>query len=422
MLTFLVVLAFVNDGLFRVREPGDIGLDWQNAMKLALWAGAFAIGVCRLPRSYQILCGPTYLWVFVYISYALTSCIFSASPGYSFGTAMGLVGMPLFGAALAVTAGEKPILVAFMLSLLVFLVLGWGAYFAVPELGRSLFITSRGTVVERICGLAGQANALGNVLAVFLAVLFLLWLRGHLSIWICTPLAAFGVMTLLAADSRTALLALLIGIAAITVRRSVWLWGTSSLAGIGILLIGMSIPLRDLLGLTSGLSRSGDPTELFTLTGRTEIWEYAWTKIVLNPWVGYGYNASKFILPDFDGLPGLKIDEAHNMLLQNLLAVGIIGTIPLGGFLLQQLVDFVRHPDSRRDLLVFMTLIWGITVAGPFGSTPTVMTLSIFILLPFSRLAAVAGAAPADLTPLLPAIGKFARASPIPVTMPSVVP
>ena len=389
MLAFLVVLVFINDALFRVRDPGEVGLDWQNAMKFALWAGAGAIGVCTLPRSLPLLRGGAMGWLMVYLAYAMLSSFYSAAPVFSFATAFGFASMGLFAAALAVAASEKQIMLAFALSLLAFTLAGWVAYFALPEVGRSLFITSHGTMVERMCGLAGQPNALGNGLAVYIALVFLLWYRGHIGLVVAALLGGTGLVTLLVADSRTALGAVMAGIAAVILRRSVWLWGSAALGAAVLALLGLSVQLRDVMSLSGGLSRSGDPSELFTLTGRTEIWEFAWDKIVLNPWIGYGYNSSKFILPEFDGLPGLKVDEAHNMLLQNLLAVGIIGTAPLLCMIVQMLADFVRAPDPRRDVFTFLMLVWGVTVAGAFGSTPTVLSLAIFFALALSRLDAV---------------------------------
>jgi len=378
MLAFLAVLVFVNDALFRVRDPGEVGMDWQNAMKFGLWAGAGAIGICTLPQCWRLLRGGALGWLTAYLGYAMLSSLYSAAPTYSFATAFGFISMGLFALALAALASERQILLAFALSLLAFTLAGWVAYFALPEVGRSLFITSHGTVVERMCGLAGQPNALGNDLAVYTALVFLLWYRGHVGWVAAAVLGGAGLVTLLVADSRTALLAVMAGIVAVVLRRSVWLWGSALLGTAALALLALSVQLRDLLSISGGLSRSGDPSEFFTLTGRTEIWEFAWDKIVLSPWVGYGYNSSKFILPEFNGLPGLKVDEAHNMLLQNLLAVGIVGTAPLLCMIAQMLADFIRAPDARRDVFTILMLIWGITVAGAFGSTPTVLSLAIF--------------------------------------------
>jgi hypothetical protein len=82
------------------------------------------------------------------------------------------------------------------------------------------------------------------------------------------------------------------------------------------------------------------------------------------------------------------------MLLQNLLAVGVVGTIPLLLLFLQMIADFVRRPHPGRDVFTFLDLIWGITVAGAFGSTPTVMSLATFCGIALAARAA-AQAAPA---------------------------
>lgn len=377
IVAYLFVLAFVNDALFRVREPGDIGLDWQNAMKFALWSGAGLIGVCRLSGAATVFRRPTVVISVLYLTSNILSSIYSAAPTYSFGTAFGMLSMLLLASALS-QVPERIMLLYTSLSLALFVAAGWVVYFAIPEIGRSPFITADGSLIERMCGLAGQPNALGCVLAVYLGLVFLMWWRGHFSLFVVAPLLGFGIVTLLAADSRTALLAWMVGVAAVVVRRSLWVWGASLLSLTAGIILLAAVPFRTLAGLSGGLSRSGDPTELFTLTGRTEIWAFVWDKILLQPWFGYGYNSSKFILPEFRGLPGLQVDEAHNTLLQNLLGTGIVGTTPLVVLTVLQLVLYVRSPDSFRDLFLFMALIWGVTVAGAFGSTPTVMTLAVF--------------------------------------------
>ncbi|MGI4794166.1 MAG: hypothetical protein ACRYG8_08810, partial [Janthinobacterium lividum] len=230
-IAFLFVLVFVNDALFRVRDPSDIGLDWQNGMKFALWAGAAAIGVGQLARSWPRLRTGRMTLILVWLGIGLVSSIYSASATYSFSTAFGVLGMLLLSAGMAEVLTEKQTLLTVALSLCVFVVAGWVTYFAIPDLGRSPFITADGSIVERICGLAGQANALGCSLAVLLAAVFLLWYRGHCGLLVLAPMGLIGIVTLLWADSRTALLAFLIGAAAVIARRSLWRWGSALLAG-----------------------------------------------------------------------------------------------------------------------------------------------------------------------------------------------
>lgn len=378
LMTFLFVAIFVNDALFRVREPGDLGLDWQNALKFGLWAGAAAVGIVHLPQSWRMLARPMPAILLTYLGIAFLSSIWSEAPAYSFSTAFGMLSLLLMAAAAYVTLTEKQFLLTFALSLCAFVLAGWAVYFAVPELGRSPFITADGAVIERICGLAGQANALGCTLATLLGVLFLLWWRGHCGLLSVAPMAAIALFTLLAADSRTALLAVMVGVAAVMARRSLLVWGASLLAASLAAILILGVPARYLLGLTSGLSRSGEGAELLTLTGRTEIWAFVWERIQEAPWFGYGYNSSKFILPLFHGLPGLIVDEAHNTWLQNLLGTGVFGTTPLLALVVAQVTAYVAAPDPFRDLFLFIMLVWGITVAGAFGSTPTVMSLAVF--------------------------------------------
>ena len=375
----LFALFFVNDALFRVRDPGDLGLDWQSALKFLIWAAACAIGVCNLRRSWHLLLQGRVLLILTWLGIAFLSCFYSASPSYSFATAFGTLSMLLLAAGMTVILTEKQMLLTTIVALTVFVLAGWVAYYAVPELGRSLFIKPDGSVVERMCGLAGQANALGCCLATMLAATFLLWTRGHVPLRTAGPFAALALFTLLTADSRTALLAFIFGAVAVFVRYSLWRFGASLLLVSIATTILTAVPLKALMSVGGSFSRSGDPGEMLTLTGRTEIWAFVWDKVQLQPWFGYGYNSSKFILPLFLGLPGLTVDEAHNTWLQNLLGTGIVGTTPIAVLMVVQLISYVRSPNSFRDIMLFITLIWGITVAGCYGSTPTVMTLFVFM-------------------------------------------
>ena len=402
LLTYFAILVFVNDALFRTREAGEIGLDWQNAMKFALWGGAAAIGLCHLGAARRMALSPPFLLGFVYAAYAMVSSLYSEAFAYSFGTAFGVLAMILLALAVSVRLEERQILLTCTLTLWLFVLIGWLVYYAVPDLGRSPFLTVDNELVERICGIAGQANALGRVLAIMLGLVFLLWYRGQCGLGLALPIVVTGLVTIMAADSRSSLLALLIGIAAVLANRSLWSLAGFLLGGLVGVLTFLGIPLRELLHSLARFSRSGDPTEVFTLTGRTDIWTFAWDKIDQSPWIGYGYNSAKFILPKFLDL-GIQIDDAHNMWLQSLLAGGIIGTIPLVLLFAWLLLRYITRPDPVRDLFAIMTLIYGITSSGAFGSTANLLTLMIFV-----------GAGLAARTPIANSAARRNRAPPPP--------
>src|SRR5262249_38395615 len=127
-------------------------------------------------------------------------------------------------------------------------------------------------------------------------------------------------------------------------------------------------------------SRSGDPTEVFTLTGRLEIWQFVWERIVERPLFGWGYSASKVLLPNYTGFQdNLLIDTAHNMLLQSLLSVGFVGTLPILAVTFYLLYSVVFRPYPFRDMFFLITIISAISDTAALGTTPTMLTL-LFIM------------------------------------------
>lgn len=66
---------------------------------------------------------------------------------------------------------------------------------------------------------------------------------------------------------------------------------------------------------------------------------------------GWGYN-SKVVLADYrDFADNLRIDHAHNRLFQNLLSVGVFGTLPLIGLLLKHMGDLGRGRPAALSVL-----------------------------------------------------------------------
>jgi hypothetical protein len=67
------------------------------------------------------------------------------------------------------------------------------------------------------------------------------------------------------------------------------------------------------------------------------------------------------------------------MILQSLLTLGLIGTLPLLIALWRQIAVFFKDPAAFRDLLLIFVVLTGIAESGAIGPTPSVLTLIWFI-------------------------------------------
>ncbi len=86
--------------------------------------------------------------------------------------------------------------------------------------------------------------------------------------------------------------------------------------------------LSEIDALARGLSRTGAEGEIFTLTGRTELWATAWKLILEKPLLGWGYNGIEDVMARTvsAGFEGTAVN-AHNMLLQTLASLGFVGSL-----------------------------------------------------------------------------------------------
>jgi O-antigen ligase len=386
LLSYFVVLAFVTDAQFRARGAGEIEADWQSMLKFALWLGAGLIGAGHLPPLDRLLRHPgSALWL-VYIVVALVSSLYSPVPFYTLGCSVALLCFYMFAYALARTLSLPAILWAFVGTMTVFNLASWVVFYQDPELGSSMAWTMDG-VFFRMSGLAGQATNLGSICAKYLGALFLLWWSGRCRLVTASIFGALGVTTLLATDSRTMMVVVVLGAVGVVLSRSAWALAGGAL--VAILAFGVSLAFPQLLdGLSQKLSRSGDAAEIYTGNGRLEIWNFVWAKIMEAPVLGWGYNSSKVILAQYYGFEnGLMVDSAHNMFLQSLLSVGFLGTLPLLLLLGWLAAKCLARPSPILAYFFIFVVIASLSDTGALGTTPTVLTL-LFMLVsipPFSE-------------------------------------
>jgi hypothetical protein len=92
------------------------------------------------------------------------------------------------------------------------------------------------------------------------------------------------------------------------------------------------------------------------------------------------------VLKDFHSW---KITHTHNMLLQSLLYLGLIGTLVLLLALWGQLKLFFVQPNIFRDTLIFFQIVKGLTEQSILSNMPGTGVLCWFITLGLSTIAIV---------------------------------
>ncbi|WP_169801687.1 O-antigen ligase family protein [Millisia brevis] len=125
--------------------------------------------------------------------------------------------------------------------------------------------------------------------------------------------------------------------------------------------------------ITDFFLRGQDARGLSTLTGRTVIWERALIHIEGNEWLGLGYYSGHRIgLPRIDSLFS-GYSNLDNTWLENLVGVGVFGTLGMAMFVALGTLRCVRYPSALPQVKLLAILITTGVVALSFIN-PTVQT------------------------------------------------
>jgi exopolysaccharide production protein ExoQ len=221
-------------------------------------------------------------------------------------------------------------------------------------------------------------NALGFLfsIATFLAI----HLTRKSPIW--RVLALFLATTLLRTISKSAIIAFIIAFCFYLIWDS-----TLSRAVKGRIAVAAGVILASLWGILEAyFSTYTEGTGPETLTGRTFIWATSFEYALEKPLLGYGLYAYRFIIPSFNHFQG---QEAHNELLQQFFAYGVVGvilTIALYWVFFRQIRRAPRsHLKNLAASLFIFALVRGLTDTQTFDlSFPLwlITMLSILLAIP----------------------------------------
>jgi O-antigen ligase len=183
-----------------------------------------------------------------------------------------------------------------------------------------------------------------------------------------------GLATIYLTKSRTPLVAVTASICVIyLVKNSAKFGFYSVLMAIGAaILVGM-VNYRDIAG--QYLTRTGRAEELTTLTSRTEIWGFVLAEWNKSPLLGYGYGSTKTLLLNQFYLWDFTTESAHNLFIQCLFTLGLVGATVLFLIMMLQARQISTARSRQGIFLTAYVYFMGITEASFAGPGIGLVTL-----------------------------------------------
>lgn len=369
----LALLLFATDVSFRARNWADKSWDWQVVAKGLVWLLCGWMGVLRLPRSLSLLAAAPAGLALVFLLVLAVSALWSPFPGPTALAAVAYLGMFAFALACAQVLDGPGLLLA--------LVLGYGAV-VLPSLALAPFAAgiaqaSPGSTGEsgRLRGLTDHPIALAevSVLFTFASLALRARCRGAGVRLLLATLGAAGAVAALLTWSRIPVVGMMGAVLGVAAFRKGGALLMLPLLGACVAVV---LTLESLTGLSGLLprdlleevSRSGHSSEILSVSGRALIWSYALDRIAEAPLLGHGFASGMEVFRRFTPW---KVAHAHNALLQSLVYVGALGTLPLLATLATQLRLFLARPDSPRDVFLLYALFSGITEQSMLSNLPS---------------------------------------------------
>lgn len=369
---FLVISVFLIEATFRQRELTSQAIDAQTLLKLGIWCLALLIAFISTRGLSVSLFQGDIKWLTLFSLLCLGSTVYSLTPAYTFGGGVAAISY----CALAVCAVEhltkQQILYSLLIGISLLLILSL-ALFAM----HGGMTAPEGGSVMRLGGITGAPNSLGRSAALGILVVGALVFGHKLPIysWRCLTPLGLAMACLILSDSRTSMLAVFAAFSLYLLRRRPILGFTVIAAGgmVGLVLFNLDVPWQQ---LGQSVTRTGQFSEITTLTGRTDIWYATWNAFLERPLLGYGYGATKVLLPEvYRNFWGFTVPHAHNFYLQTAVTTGIVGLTLVVTAVVRQAVDYITRPQLFPTLVFGFIMIQGLTEAGPMGQAPTIVTL-----------------------------------------------
>ncbi len=353
----------------------------ENMIKLVL-SGIIGLvciwGTMRYPQVRETAISPRALMVFGIIFLTILGAT-SLTTLTSVPTSLIILIQVWFVMLSLIAIGFRAYSFAIILGSLAYIGYGLFLYHFVPERGVFLEPISMTETYPRLGGV-GHPNSVAKIAMLGMLLCFYLYRVQELKWWWCVGLIAVFVYAAFLSKSRTAMLAGVIGIIMLYSDS----WRSRRLASFmiaGCMLLGLGFFAASLVvdsdaltnSLINKISKSGTTEELFSGTGRTEIWSEAWNVCMQRPLLGYGFNASTYLL---------EIMSPHNSVLYCFLSGGIFAALLMLTLHCMLVWDGFTSPNlAIRGLAMFyaVNLVVEDTMFETVPSQTTMLCIACFI-------------------------------------------
>lgn len=190
-------------------------------------------------------------------------------------------------------------------------------------------------------------------------------------------------VTLLRSLSKTTILAFLVGEAFLLLRdRSMSRRSKIVAAGFTAAVLAAFSGL--LFSYYEVYTSAGSQSE--TLTGRLGIWAYFLAEALQQPWIGHGFDSAWKVIPPF-GADQFQAAHAHNELLQQFYAYGVVGVLLFAGIYGSLFLQFRRMAAGSRRTFLFAILLF-VLIRGLADTDRFDLSLPMWAVLMLGSLAA----------------------------------
>lgn len=359
---FALPLSLISDDV-------DSESSLQKGLKALALIGCFGISVLNSGALLKIGGRLSLFMQLVLIVLVALSSLYAPDPKYALYSAAGLYGIWGVCNYLVQRGYGNSMQQVLFWSLLAFVGCSWIALaIAGEQAGVTTWTPSGGT--WRFVGLAGRPVNMAVASAVMIGLA--MTEKERSSWWMKISFVVVGLVTIWLTKSRTPLLVLAAALSIVYLVRS-----TVRLAVLCVLIVGMAITIgtAGISDIAGQFTRTGRTDELTTLTGRTEIWAYVFDEWKKSPLIGYGYGSTKSLLLNELYMWDFTTESAHNLLLQCLFTLGLMGAAILVLIFLLQARQVARSVNLTAIFLISFVYLIGITEASFIGPGIGLMTV-----------------------------------------------